>query len=175
MNQCNESSDYFNSLIDNKQYPLEDCFTEDIFKNCLNHSLHPLCEFKVEKKIQQKIILCISLLQEILQKFFDFLEKSIQPQSPIQIFIQEITPESSLNNLLNLNIKIHFKTKKDFFWLDSWQNSLSIGGDDEDKLPLEWCLWKKELVSNRGDFFVEEKNKKINGISIVMPFTYSNR
>ena len=117
MNQCNESSDYFNSLIDNKQYPLEDCFTEDIFKNCLNHSLHPLCEFKVEKKIQQKIILCISLLQEILQKFFDFLEKSIQPQSPIQIFIQEITPESSLNNLLNLNIKIHFKTKKDFFWL----------------------------------------------------------
>ena len=83
MNQCNESSAYFNSLLDNKQYPLQDCSIEDVFKNCLNHPLYPLCEFKVEKKIQQKITLCISLLQEILQKFFDFLEKSTQPQSPI--------------------------------------------------------------------------------------------
>ncbi len=174
MNQCNESSAYFSSLLDDKQYPLQDCFALDIFKNCFNHPLYPLCEFQIEEKIKQKIILRLTLLQNISQKFFSFLQKTAQPQSAICISIKEITPESSLNNLLNLNIKIHFCTKKDFFWLNNWQDSLSIGEDNEDKLPLEWCLWKKELMSNKGDFFIEEKNQKINGISIMVPFTYSN-
>ena len=174
MNQCDESSSYFNSLLDEKQYSLQDCFVHDIFKSCFEHPLYPLCKFQIEEKVKQKIILRITLLQKILQKLFFFLQKSAQPQSAIRISIQEITPESSLNNLLNLNVKIHFQTKKDFFWLNNWKDSISIGEDNEDKLPLEWCLWKKELMSNKGDFFIEEKNQKINGISIVIPFTYSN-
>ena len=67
-----------------------------------------------------------------------------------------------------------FRQKKIFLGSNNWKDSISIGEDNEDKLPLEWCLWKKELMSNKGDFFIEEKNQKINGISIVIPFTYSN-
>ena len=175
MSQCNESNAYFNALLDDKQYLLKNCFVKDVFKNCFNHPLYSLCEFQIEEKMKQKIILRITLLQRILKKFFAFLENIAQTQSAIRISIQEISPEYSLNNLLNLNIKIHFKTKKDFLWLDNWQDSLSIGEDSEDKLPLEWCLWKKELIFNKGDFFIEEENKKINGISIIIPFTYSSR
>ena len=77
MNQCNESSAYFSSLLEDKQYSLQDCFAKDIFKSCFKNLLYPLCEFQIEEKIKQKIILRLALLQEILQKFFYFLQKTV--------------------------------------------------------------------------------------------------
>ena len=175
INQCTESSSYFDSLLEKNDYTMKNCYIEEILQVCNSFKIYSLCNIDFTEIASQKLLIKLDLIQKFLLNIFEFLEFAVDYDSKINITIKTIYPQVSLNNELNLNIIIDFTTKQPIFWKQNWQDSIGLDNLNNNKIPLGWYKLKKDLNYNNGDLFIEEKDKIVKGVSLTLPFSYPDK
>ena len=169
--QCYDSESYFDILLTEKKFTSKECSLQEIFTALNQHPLYG--DLKFSEILSEKIITKKELLQAIFYEIFDFLYQAILPANKVSIVMQKISPDNSLNNQWNTCISFYFQSKEKILWNKDWENSLQYTADEQNKIPLKWLYWKKELNLYQGEFYVEEEENQVEGISLTLPFQYS--